>query len=158
MAWPLSPAQRSYACATQPILLHLPHRMIPEHSPHVLHTASHICTRNLLHVIPVASAIIAVLLHYNHHDLTVTSAAVCFCSFDFPLGDVVLQEALLVDRGDDAIPRSCCYVTMGNQVIGSCEKVCLGSAKLGVRSTQVCTHAFAIKTPHCVAVLLVVHA
>lgn len=59
------------------------------------------------------------------------------CRYDFPLGDVVLEEALITDKGEDGIAVSANHLTLGQQVVGAYEKVCVGTVKFGMRSTQV---------------------
>jgi hypothetical protein len=61
----------------------------------------------------------------------------CACRYDFPLGDVVLEEALLMDKGEDGIAVSATHLTLGQQLAGDYEKVCVGTVKFGMRSTQV---------------------
>lgn len=57
--------------------------------------------------------------------------------YGFPLGDVVLESALSLDRGADGIPISISHLTLGQQLVGSYEKVSIGTSKFGFRSTQV---------------------
>ncbi|KAF6263038.1 hypothetical protein COO60DRAFT_1672706 [Scenedesmus sp. NREL 46B-D3] len=57
--------------------------------------------------------------------------------YDFPLGDVVLEEALLMDKGEDSIAVSATHLTVGQRLAGDYEKVCVGTVKFGMRSTQI---------------------
>lgn len=90
-------------------------------------------------VIEAASSLIRTSCLLFNHDC---NAAALHCVFpelvDFPLGDVVLEEALVMDKGDDGVGLSVSHVTVGQDVLGGYEKVCVGSIKFGTRSSQVC--------------------
>lgn len=57
--------------------------------------------------------------------------------YDFPLGDVVLEEHLTMDKGEDGIPLSTSHLSLGPDVLPAYEKVCVGTTKFGMRSIQV---------------------
>jgi hypothetical protein len=72
----------------------------------------------------------------------ISSVSFRFCTLDLCVGSMKQLGSWCrwlqgLDKGDDGIVASVSHLTMGHQVVGSYEKICVGTVKFGMRSTQV---------------------